>query len=197
MSETLHFYLHDHGPVLANRGRGREVAERLRVLSEERHDLILDFEGVEAVTPPFIQELLGAIQFVGARQGGRLVLATNMNEDVAETFVLVLERRKQTLAYRRGDTVELLNELAPHLAEILREAQRLRRFTVTELAEQLDVKPNTLHGRLRPLLESGAIARERDADAQRGIRHRYRVVSTDEPSEDEADRPAHRTAADA
>lgn len=191
MSETLHFYLHDHGPVLANRRRGREVAERLRDLSERHQDLILDFEDVEAVTPPFIQELLGAIQSVADREDGRLVLATNMNEDVVETFALVLERRKQTLAYRRGDSVELLNKLAPHLVEILREAQHLRRFTVTDLAEKLEVKLNTLHGRLKPLLESGAIARERDAEAQRGIRHRYRVVSTDEPSDDRADDPVH------
>ena len=191
MAETLHFYLRDYGPVLANRRRGREVAERLRDLSDEHHDLIVDFDDVEAVTPPFIQELLGAIQSVADREDGRLVLATNMNEDVAETFALVLERRKQTLAYRRGDTVELLNELAPHLVEILREAQQLRRFTVTELAEKLEVKPNTLHGRLKPLLESGAMARERDVEAQRGIRHRYRVVTADEPNDASAGVESH------
>ena len=191
MSETLHFYLCDYGPVLANRRRGRQVAERLRELSDQHHDVILDFRDVEAVTPPFIQELLGAVQSVANGRDASLVLATNMNEDIAETMALVLERRKQTLAYQRGDTVELLNEQAPHLAEILREAQQLQRFTVTELAERLKIKPNTLHGRLKRLLESGAVARERDMDAQRGIRHRYRVAKANEPSNAPAGADSH------
>jgi DNA-binding MarR family transcriptional regulator len=182
MTDTLHFYLRNHGPVLANRRRGREVAERLRELAANRRDVILDFEDVDAVTPPFIQELLDAVQSL-IRADGRLVIAANMNEDAAETFTMVLERRKATLAYRQGDDVELLNEVAPHLGELLREAQELQKgFTVTELAEKLGIAPNTLHGRLRPLLESGAAARERDRGAERGVRHRYRVVSSDEPT---------------
>lgn len=182
MAETLHFHLRDHGPVLVNRRRGREVADRLRDLSEDRGDVILDFDDVDAVTPPFVQELLDAVQSV-VRGDGRLVVAANMNDDVAETLSLVLERRKATLAYHRRDQVELMNEVAPHLGQLLREAQRLRRpFTVTELAERIGVAPNTLHGRLKPLLESGAAARERDVDAPRGIRHRYRVVSKREPA---------------
>ena len=132
------------------------------------------------------------VQSVAGGKDDRLVLATNMNEDVAETLTLVLERRRQSLAYQCGDIVELLNELAPHLVETLREAQRLQRFTVTELAEKLKLKPNTLHGRLKRLLESGAIARERDTDAHRGIRHRYRVVTVDEPSDASADAESHR-----
>jgi DNA-binding transcriptional ArsR family regulator len=182
MAETLHFYLRDHGPVLANRRRGREVADTLRDLSDDRGDVILDFDDVDVVTPPFVQELLDAVLSV-IRNDGRLVVTANMNEDVAETLAMVLERRKATLAYNSGNQVQLLNELAPHLGELLREAQRLRRpFTVTELAEKIGVPPNTLHGRLKPLLESGAAARERDAEAPRGVRHRYRVVSGREPA---------------
>ena len=195
MDETVCFCLCDFGPVLATRRRGRQAAERFRELSDQHHDLILDFRDVEAVTPPFAEELLVAVHSVADGKEGRLVVATNMNEDVAETLTLVLERRKQTLAYRHGDTVELLNELAPHLTEILREAQRLRHFTVTELAERLKIEPNTLHGRLRRLLESGVVARERDADARRGIRHRYRVAMVNKPGGVSADAEQHRVVA--
>lgn len=182
MGETLHFYLRDHGAVLANRRRGREVAGHLRELAESRQDMVLDFEEVDAVTPPFVQELLDAVQSA-VRDDGRLVVAANMNEDVEETLAWVLERRKATLAHRRGKQVELLNEVAPHLGELLREAQALRRpFTVAELADQLGIGENTLNGRLKPLLEFGAAARERDAGAPRGIRYVYRVASTREPT---------------
>lgn len=144
--------------------------------------MILDFEDVEAVTPPFVQELFATLHAI-LQHDGRLVVLAQMNEDVAETIGLVLEKRKQTLAYRTGDKVELLNELAPHLGEVLREAQSLKKpFTVTELAERLGVATNTLHGRLKPLLESGAVARERDETAERGVRHRYRVVGKDAPA---------------
>lgn len=182
MGETLHFYLRDHGVVLANRRRGREVAGHLRELAESRQDIVLDFDEVDAVTPPFVQELLDAVQSA-VRDDGRLVVAANMNDDVEETLSFVLERRKATLAHRRGEEVELINEVAPHLGDLLREAQGLRRpFTVSELAEQLGVPENTLNGRLKPLLAFGAAARERDADAPRGIRYLYRVASTREPA---------------
>jgi DNA-binding MarR family transcriptional regulator len=181
--DVLHYHLRDLGTVLANRRRGREAADRLRDLAQGGQDIVLDFEGVEAVTPPFVQELLDAMQAVlaGDRDSGRLAIVANPNEDVIETFSLVLERRKKTLAYRIGDRTELLYETAPHLLELLREAQKLRTFTASDLADRLDVRPNTVHQRLKPLLESGAIGRERDREAKRGVRHVYRAVGPDQP----------------
>lgn len=182
MVQNLHFRLGDHGVVLASRRRGRDVAEHLRELGDEPTDIILDFQGVEASTPPFLQELLDAVQAIIGRDPdwGRLVIAANLNEDIAETLALVLERRKATLAYRVGDQVELL-KAAPHLAETLREAQKLKSFTVNDLAEQLDLKPTAVHQRLRALLASGAVARE-EGDAHHGRSHRYRAVTNDAPA---------------
>lgn len=182
MTDNLHFRLCDHGAVLASRRRGREVAEHLRELADDQVDVILDFDGVEASTPPFLQELLDAVQGVIGRDPdwGRLVVAANLNEDIAETLALVLERRKTTLAYRVGDQVELL-KAAPHLAETLREAQKLRSFTVNDLAEQLDLKPTAVHQRLRALLASGAVARE-DGEAHHGRGHRYRAATSEAPA---------------
>lgn len=193
MSETsLYFFLRDEGEVLASRRRGREAAARLRDCAGEDRDIILDFADVVAITPPFAQELLDAVQATLSNQGpdaGRLVVIVNANEDVLETLALVLDRRKGTMAFRAGDRVELLNATAPHLLELLEQAQKLKRFTAGELAEKLAVAPNTVHGRLKPLLASGVVGRQRDPEAERGVRHIYRVVTAEQPAPEPARAP--------
>jgi DNA-binding transcriptional ArsR family regulator len=170
----LHIYLRDQGPTLSTRERGKRVAEQIRSLAEEPGDIILDFSGVEAATPPFLQEVIDAFHAVilRDRETGRILLAANLNEDLAETMTFVLNRRKTALLYKSGSLLELLGE-TPHLAETLRQAQALKSFTAPELAEKLDIEPSTANKRLERLLEAGAIRRERDATAKRGIRHIY------------------------
>lgn len=173
----LHVYLRDEGPLLATRDRGRELADRLRILTEEPGDIILDFEGVEAATPPFLQEVIDALHDViyRASDTGRIVFAANLNDDLAETMAFVLNRRKTALLYRSGKMLELLGESA-HLAETLAQAQKLKSFTAPELAERLDIRPSTANKRLEKLLEAGAVRRERDSSAPRGIRHIYHAA---------------------
>jgi DNA-binding MarR family transcriptional regulator len=101
-----------------------------------------------------------------------------MNEDLAETMTFVLNRRKTTLLYKAGEQLQLLGE-TPHLAETLREAHALQSFTAPELAKKLDIEPSTANKRLEKLLEAGAVWRERDAEARRGIRHRYHTATPD------------------
>jgi predicted transcriptional regulator len=189
MSATaLYFYLRDDGAVLASRRRGRMTSDRLRAIAAEHQDIVLDFAGVEALTPPFAQELFDAIHTIigPGLDSGRLVVIVNANEDVLDTLKLVLESRSGTMAFRVGDQVELLSDSAPHLIELLEQAQKLRRFTAAELADSLDVALNTVHGRLKPLLESGVVGRERDPEASRGVRHVYRVVTVDDPAPEPA-----------
>ena len=181
MPDVLHFYLSDHGSVLASRQRGRQTAGHLRDVAGDPADLILDFKDVEAVTPPFLQELLDAVQSIIKLGDGRLVVVANLNDDVAETLSLVLEQRKETLAFRRGGDVELLKP-DQHLVETLREAQSLKRFTAGDLAARLDINPTAVHQRLQPLLAGGVVARDRDAPATRGRRSRvFRAVSRSSP----------------
>jgi DNA-binding MarR family transcriptional regulator len=177
----LHVYLRDEGIILSTRERGKRLAAQLRAIADEPGDIILDFNGVEAATPPFLQEVIDAIhgvvlQSLQSHNAGRILLAANMNEDLAETMSFVLNRRKQTLLYRVGKQLELLGE-TPHLAETLREAQALKSFTAPELAQKLDIEPSTVNKRLEKLLEAGAVRRERDATARRGVRHVYHVAS--------------------
>jgi hypothetical protein len=183
MPDALHVYLRDQGTILASRRRGRFAADHLRGLADDPADLILDFVDVEAATPPFLMEVLDAVHAIISRDPdqGRLVVVANLNDDLAETIGLVLERRKETLAYRRGNQVELLKS-APHLAQTLREAQSLKRFTVNELAERLEIKPTAVHQRLQPLLASGAVARDLQGDEQDQRAHVFRAVNKDIPA---------------
>lgn len=174
-----HFHLADYGPVLGTRQRGGEVAAHLRSLAGgDDRDAVLDFAAVEVLSPIFAQELLAAVTDLLARsQGRRLVIASNLNEDVGDALLLVLERRGGTLAYQRGDEVELLAD-RPHLQETLREAQRLGEFTVQRLSESLGVKNAAVSQRLKALQAAGAVARERDPSAAHGTRHLYRAATT-------------------
>lgn len=104
-----------------------------------------------------------------------LVVATHMVEDVTDSFAYILERHRHSLAYIRDDDVDLLNA-PPHLVETLRAAVELGgEFTVPELADALSVKTNAVNQRLASLLDAGAVARERDLQAERGVRYRYRT----------------------
>ena len=68
---------------------------------------------------------------------------------------------------------------APHLIETLQAAVDLGgEFTVPDLADYLDLPANTVNQRLADLLESGAVGRERDLDAERGKRYRYHTPAT-------------------
>jgi hypothetical protein len=179
-AHTIHFYLVDHGAVLATRPRGKETADHLRALAAEPGDLILDFRDVEVASAPFLQELVNGVQSViaAASDTGRIVLIANMNEDVAETLAYVVARKKLMLPYRQGDQVELL-EANQQFADTLREAQRLRSFTAPQLANRLHIKPDAATQRLRKLLATGSVVREPDATAKQGLRHLYRAATAE------------------
>jgi DNA-binding MarR family transcriptional regulator len=174
----LHVYVRDHGTVLATRPLGRRAADHVRAIADEPGDLILDFEGVEVATPPFLQELVDVVHGLVLRDTGtgRIVVFANMNEDLAETMRYVVAKRKLSVAYREGNSIELL-EAKPHLTETLRTAQRLRSFTAPQLADKLNIENDTATQRLKKLLETGAVVREVDPEAKQGIRHLYRAAT--------------------
>jgi len=168
----LSFALSDYGKVLATRAEGLRAASDLRRLATEPRDVVVDFAHVEAVTPPFIDELLRGVEALLERHGSSVLVATNLNEDVRETLEMVLERRNHALAHFHEDELGLLGG-APHLAETLREARRLGEFTASQLAERLALKLPNANQRLVALHQAGAVGRERDLQAERGIRFRY------------------------
>lgn len=178
--QPLHVFMRDQGEILATRALGREAAEHLRRIADDPGDVILDFDRVQAATPPFLQELVEAVHGLIMREHetGRIVLFANMNEDVAETMSYVVAKRKLMVAYRQGDRVDLL-EGKPHLVETLETAQRLKSFTAPQLADKLNIQKDAATQRLKKLLEIGAVVREIDSSAKQGVRHVYRAASSE------------------
>lgn len=166
------------GAFLSTREAGEKAAEEFARLTRTPGDVILDFEGVDAATPPFLQEILHAVsKLISENQDtGRIVLAANFNEDLAATMRYVATNAKRGVVYVHGGKLDLMKE-RPHLAEVLQEAQHLKPFfTAPELAEKLDIKPNAATQRLRTLIEIGGAVRAPDPTAERGVRHVYRVA---------------------
>lgn len=81
----------DNGRVLATRNRGREVAHHLNHLAPyvgAFDRVVINFEDVEVVSGPFMQEILGELKTLF----GDRPECIGMNEDVAATFDFVNER---------------------------------------------------------------------------------------------------------
>jgi DNA-binding transcriptional ArsR family regulator len=163
--------------LLLSRTDGRAVSQKLRRRVVEPAPLVLDFSGIKSATPSFLDELCSEIDVLlrRYRDDGMLVVATHMIEEVTESFIYILERHRHSLAYFKGADIDLLNA-SPHLVETLKAAVELGgEFTVPQLADALSVKQNAINQRLASLLEAGAVARERDQQAERGVRYRYRT----------------------
>jgi DNA-binding MarR family transcriptional regulator len=165
------------GSALLTRSEGHKVAAKVRQRLLEPVNLVLDFSGVQSATPSFLDEICNEID-VGLRRhrdDGTVVVATHMDSEVVESFEYVLKRHRHSLAYTlmKSQEIELLN--APrHLVETLEAAIALGgEFTVPDLADKLELPTNTVNQRLNDLLESGAVGRERDHGAERGMRYRY------------------------
>jgi hypothetical protein len=173
--KPVHFALRDYGRVLSTRETGHEVGQHVRQLLEPRVSVVLDFKDVEAITPPFFDELLGSVRLaLKGDQESRGLVVSGLNSDVRETVEFVLERNKMALAELRNGKIDLLTAV-PHLAETLGVALKLGEFTAPQLAKELDLKAGNANQRLTALVEAGAIAREPDRGADRGRRFLYRV----------------------
>lgn len=179
--KPVHFALADHGRVLATRNVGDKVAAHLSRLIKQQPSFVLNFKGVEAVTPPFLDELLRVVRgALSTEHEGRVIVVTQLDDDVRETLQLVLERYKLSLAELRDGRVELLTS-TPHLADTLAAAQDLgtEYFTAPQLAERLALKLPNANQRLGQLVQAGAIAREPDPSAEHGRRYRYSTPRID------------------
>jgi hypothetical protein len=163
--------------VLATRQQGAAARALLRErMADEPAHLIINFTGVDAVAPPFIDELLEEVYATlrRFRDSGMLLIVFGANEDDRETIKLVLERDDRPgLAYIDKGHAELLSD-SPQLVETLRAARQLgRTFTAPQLGEVLNLKLPAVNHRLARLHAAGAIGRRRDDAAERGIRYLY------------------------
>jgi DNA-binding MarR family transcriptional regulator len=168
------YVLSDHGGVLATRELGRTVGRELQDALVDAPGLVLSFAGVEVASPPFLDELLASIHAsLHGGEANKLLVLDGLNDDVKESLLIVLERRKLALANLEDDQIKLLGG-SRQLKETLREAQHMGEFSAPELAERLEIKLPALHQRLQALLETGAVGRTRETTGERG-RHAYRA----------------------
>ena len=168
------------GTFLATRDKGRELREeverRLRELAPGEA-LILDFDGVHAATPSFVDELVGKL--IAARAAGEHdevgFLLANVNDEVRETVELVAERRGAAVAMLEGLDVRVL-AAERWLIDTVAGAVRLERFRAAELAELLNLSAQAANNRLKAAVVSGAVSRERSVPTGGGKEFIYRVA---------------------
>jgi hypothetical protein len=183
--KNVDFIFCNFGNVLATRDQGKRVAEALGEWSTEPVNFILDFDGVDVVAPPFLDEVLSELYRTlrRHRDEGVLAIAVQLDEDNLETLKMVLEAGDWPgLAFARADKVDLLTK-SPHLEDTLREAQQLGPFTAPQLANEMGLKLPNMNQRLAQLVGAGALARRRDEEAERGKRWSY-VPASPEVVED-------------
>lgn len=166
---------------LATRERGRQVREDIEaqfVALPAGDALVLDFSGVDGITVSFADESVARI--VLARASGdfadRGLVIDGANEDVRETLETVLARRKvAAVTLSAGGDPEVLGEVG-WLPETLKAALDLEAFRAADLAERLGITPQAANNRLRMLVASGAVARERIVPEGGGKEFGYRTA---------------------
>jgi hypothetical protein len=158
--------------------RARSALERSIQGLVDDQPVFLDFSGVRAVSVPFIDASLGRL--LSGRVAGYYethpIAVYGASEDVRLTIDATL-RLHHLYALALGSPGAELLGADEVLASTLREAVSLRDFNVHQLAERLELTPQAANNRLRLLLRSGALQRERaKPERGRGGREfRYRV----------------------
>ena len=166
---------------LATRERGRrvreDIEEKLAALSPG-DSLAMDFADVEGITVSFGDECIAKL-IIGRTTGDfvdRGLFVEGANEDVYETIDTVLARRKvAVVSMDRSGRPEILGEKG-WLPATLEAALELRSFKASELAERLGITPQAVNNRMKLLVASGAVARERGVPEGGGKEFSYSVV---------------------
>jgi len=166
---------------LATRERGRRVREEIEealTRVSPGGSLAVSFKGVEGITVSFGDECIAKL--IVARSAGdfddRGLVIEEMNADVRETLEAVLSRRK-TAAVVLNDAgePEILGE-PTWMNETLAAALDLESFRASDLAHRLRITPQAANNRLKNLVASGAVARERVVPEGGGKEFSYEVV---------------------
>jgi hypothetical protein len=167
--------------VLSGAERGTQASAAIeRAIEQLRDDqpVVLDFSGVRAVSVPFVDASIGRLlsgRVAGYYDANPMVIY-GANFDVRQTIDASLRLHRLYALAVSDDGAELLGA-DEVLATTLREAATLESFNVHQLADRLALTPQAANNRLRTLLRSGALQRER-ATPQRGRggrEFRYRI----------------------
>lgn len=155
----------------------RDLAKRtLRDLQdqtpEDVNTVIIDFNGVVAMTISFADEFLGEYfnTLAGRDTLPSAVALTGLHEELRETIAICLERRDLTAVEAQYDGLTLL-AASNVIAETFELAQRLARevgyFTAVNVASQLSISAPNANNRLKKLVGARALIRQQGV-AERG-----------------------------
>jgi hypothetical protein len=166
---------------LATRERGRRVREDVeeKLAGLAPGDVLsMDFADVEGITVSFGDECVAKL--ILNRTSGdfadRGLVIERANEDVHETIETVLARRKlAAVSLGESGEPELLGE-QKWLPETLKAALDLGAFRASDLAESLGLTPQAANNRLKTLVASGAVVRERSVPDGGGKEFSYKAV---------------------
>lgn len=162
----------------------RSVAAELRSKISEsmiqaKSDQVLevDFDGVEALTVSFADELVAKL--VAERRAfgtdDLFLRISHASEEVAETIEVALDRRGLFVVHETLDGRSELLAGPAHLQETFAVAAELGRFSARQLAERMGLKMPAANNRIRALAEVGALVRAQEAPARGGRQYSYRV----------------------
>jgi hypothetical protein len=172
MASHLEFPVHRYGSYLATRGKAREmrsVLDEQVMANPSCGTVVLNFQGVEAMTISVADEFLG--RFILERSTDPAatfgVLVIGLNEETLEAVTVCLERRGLAVAAIIHGELRLL--AAPeYLEESFEAAVTLRSFRASALAAKLNLSLSNANNRLKRLAALGALHKQRAASTERG-----------------------------
>ncbi|MHB8438517.1 MAG: STAS-like domain-containing protein [Acidimicrobiales bacterium] len=169
------------GVFLATRERGRQVREEIQEKLRELRSgetLELSFKGIEGITVSFGDECVAKL--IIERSMGTLVdrglVIDGANDVVREELEAVLSRMKiSAVSMDAAGHPEILGERG-WLPATLEAAMELRSFSASEVADKLNLTPQAANNRLKVLVASGAVVRQRVVPEGGGKEFSYTVV---------------------
>ena len=179
MTETLTIPIAGFGDYLSTRNLGAQV--RLDVEAKIRTAVegtvvLLDFHKVVAITISFADEFLGRL--CSARAAGDLpdvgLVVSGLNDDLREAIDLCLERRELAIVELEPDGTTVLLAGDDFLRAAFEQALNLAEFRAGQLADALEITPQNANNRLKRLVASGVLRRER-ARGRAGKEYAYSV----------------------
>jgi hypothetical protein len=182
--------------VLDTRSRGADARwdiERRLATSCDDEALVMDFEGVRAVTVPFVEECVGKLLAGRAISyyDDHPVLAINANDDVRDTVAVALANRRLALLHASGPPMLLGGD--DILNSTLRVAWPMQHFTANEVADRLGISAQAANNRLKALVARGALHRALTVPAGGGKEFAYTVPEPEvSPARATHKRPATR-----
>jgi len=128
------------------------------------------------MTGSFTDEFLGKLLVAKAAglTGRAPIILTDLTEETAEEVDLCLERRKAVAVWADGSTIRLLG--GDDMLQQTFAAGALRgEFRASDLAADLRTTQQNINNRLKRLLESGALLRDRQDPTAGGREFLYRT----------------------